>query len=125
MKRSVKSSRPTGGDCYRVAHELALSVATLTDEVRYLPSTVRLCHGFPTGQGPIKGIVHGHAWVEIQDYFKGEWWVIDRSNKKNILMPRETYYAIGKIEPATVDKYTKEDALRMLLAYRHCGPWED
>ena len=75
-----------------------------------------LVHGVVTGQGAIKGLRYIHAWVEDGDT------VIDKSNGKNIKMPRFLYYALGNIGKAF--KYTPQKVKEGMLKYSHYGPWD-
>lgn len=54
----------TAGNCY----------STAVREAEKVGPEALVCHGTATGRGPLDGIPHGHAWVEIGDL------VIDRSN---------------------------------------------
>lgn len=133
MPRSAKSTRPTGGNCYSRAADLLLDAkhdgelhAILTKHaIQVIDSGLRLCHGQAVGQGKIAGIVHGHAWIEAEDYRTGNIWCIDFSNGNQTVLPRETYYHIGQIDTRTVDRFDKHKTRRMLVAYNHYGPWED
>lgn len=122
-KRSTPPARHApeaddGGDCYEAALVLMISVPP-EDRPRW-----RLCHGEPIGQGPIAGIRHGHAWCEEQRPFHVV--VHDLSNGKTIRgWPRELYYAVGRIEPDEVARYTHAEAAQHALETGHCGPWED
>lgn len=76
---------------------------------------LRLCHGQPVGQGPIEGIKHGHAWLELGDI------VIDPSTGG--VFRTEQYYRIGQIKNKEVKRYTRLEAIRMLVQTEHYGPW--
>jgi len=132
MKRSAKSTRPTGGDCYSRAAELLIKLPrqeselakALSDkDIKWLPTSVRLAHGLATAQGKIAGVLHGHAWIEVEDFNTGDVFVVDFSNGNRVIMPRETYYAIGKIDDVML--YTREAAARHLAAHKHYGPWDE
>jgi len=77
---------------------------------------VLLCHGLVTGQGPIAGIVYGHAWVE-----KGGT-VIDETIP--ITIDKRVYYAIGNIHEKNVFRYTYEEMQAMVSDIGTYGPWE-
>lgn len=97
-----------GGNCYKSAANEVLKNSKYT-----------LVHGVVTGQGPLKGMEYGHAWVEYQDE------VMDRANDKNFQMPREVYYAIGNIDPNQQHKYNSEEVMEMIMKYETWGPWEE
>jgi len=75
----------------------------------------KLVHGIVTGQGNIEGIKYIHAWCEFENK------VFDTSNERNIVMPKEMYYDIGKIE-YTVE-YTFKEAVQNVLDTEHYGYW--
>ena len=128
------------GDCYQVALHLMFESDDYDD-------TWRLCHGEPTGQGPIAGVVHGHAWVEFTEaqeipVFPADWsaehvaamtrmlesarvTVIDKSNGKNGVFPAPLYYGIGNIDGSEVKRYTKDEAAKLAVKFQHYGPWDD
>ena len=99
---------PRNGDCYEAAAKMMMGDTIF----RY---SGRLVHGNVTGQGPIKGIRHGHAWVEVDDI------VFDNSNGKSVMMRRERYYEIGKIK--NPKRYTFAEMRGYLLSTCHYGPW--
>lgn len=110
-----RTEAPQGtGDCYLVAGRIVS-----LDETSVSPH-LRLCHGTPVGQGPLKGKPVPHAWVELS----GDT-VIDRSNGLDVAMRREKYYEIGQIKEDEVRRYTKEEALEHMLKSGHYGPWEE
>lgn len=98
------------GDCAEVATKIVVD----SRDKAYV-----LCHGYPTGQGPIAGVKHFHAWVEDGDI------VIDRSNGKDITFPRDLYYAIGHINPDEVVRWTRDAAIDLILGTMHYGPWNE
>ena len=87
-----------------------------------------LVHGEVTGQGPLEGVKYGHCWIEDGDI------VIDVSNGRNIRMPKEVYYLLGRIgspetarfgiEAGNLHKYTWEEAREKILQHEHWGPWD-
>jgi hypothetical protein len=99
------------GNCYPVACWL------LIDPFGDIPSNAILVHGEPTLQrAPFNKF--GHAWVEIGDS------VFDFSNGRNIVIRKEVYYQLGKIEESSCRRYTKTEARRMVAKFKHWGPWE-
>lgn len=97
------------GDCYEVA--LNHIVYESTDE-----DGLVLVHGVVTGQGPLEGMVYGHAWIEDGD------WVIDRSNGNDVTIPRAIYYAIGNITDTR--RYDRQEAIGRCLEVGHYGAWD-
>ena len=78
--------------------------------------SMTLCHGIVHGQGPLEGIVFPHAWNEIGEY------VLDESNGHDLLIDRQTYYAVGDID--TVYRYDFYEMAEMADRYGTYGPWE-
>ena len=101
----------TDGDCYEVSGKY------LMDNGMYgrNPDLV-LVHGIVHGQGKIKGIPYGHAWVEDG----GE--VIDRSNGRDLRLPKELYYALGGISETR--RYSISDMRKKVNEHEHWGPWD-
>ena len=99
----------TGGDCYEAALEFMVDNHEQTDEFT-------LIHGIATGQGPIKGMLYGHAWVEQGDV------VFDYSNGKQVVMRKEDYYALGSISKTV--RYTFDEMADLAVKTGHSGPWE-
>ena len=73
-----------------------------------------LVHGIVAGQGKLKGIRYGHAWIEHGDI------VYDPSLDKRF--PLVWYYAVGQIE--YVVKYDFKEARTMILLEGTYGPWD-
>lgn len=103
--RRKGGSRMSKGDCYQAAARFVLDNEGWT-----------LVHGSAVGQGPIKGVVHGHAWAEREGV------VVDTSNGKTLHVGRELFYAIGNVHDVT--RYSREETRSKLLRYEHYGPWE-
>lgn len=100
------------GDCFKAAGK-----NVIRNEV---PGMI-LVHAAVTGQGGINGVRHAHAWNEIGDV------VLDNSNNRNIIMRREQYYAIGKVDennPGQYRRYSRDEALKWMVKTRNYGPWE-
>ena len=85
--------------------------------------TVHLVHGVVSGQGPLSGQRFGHAWVEVE--IDGMWRVIDKSNGRDILLPREFYYDLGNIDSKKQHRYETMQAFAFMQDTGHFGPWED
>jgi len=96
------------GDCYQAAGRLIMG---------YIGKG-RLVHGMVNGQGSLKGIRFGHAWVEVGSN------VLDHSNGKKKSMSKNVYYALGKINPGECKYYEYKDAAKFMVDKGHWGPWE-
>lgn len=79
-------------------------------------SSFKLVHGRPTLQRP-PFKKYGHAWIEINEGF-----VIDTETGKG--MPKELYYSAGEIDSEECFYYSFEEARKLLLKFKHYGPWE-
>ncbi|WP_342632770.1 hypothetical protein [Marinobacter alkaliphilus] len=110
------------GDCFKVAAELALPV--LGRQSRHLDglTDIQLVHGIVSGQGKLSGLRFTHAWVEGLDD-NGVKYVVDASNGREVALPSDLYYLIGKISPSECVRFTPEQARRHLLDAGHYGPW--
>lgn len=97
---------PTG-NCY----------STAVREAEKLSPDALVCHGLAEGRGPIEGVYHGHAWVELGPL------VIDRSNGADFAGPAVLYYALGNLK--NVRRYRQDEVRRLLLEHQHYGPWEE
>ena len=128
-----KKRKRKGGDCYEAALHFAAWTVPVDERDAY-----RVVHGYPTVQGPIEGIVHGHAWVERTDPLPDDLpeifadsaaslftTVIDKSNGKDLEMPVALYYGYGSIYREECHYYTVEEAVRLALESGHYGPWHD
>jgi hypothetical protein len=102
------------GDCFEAAYKKLYQVFREHPEAK-------LVHAIVTGQGPIKGVQHGHAWVEIGDT------VLDYSNGRTIEMPKQIYYAVGNVDPSNSDEYKTYSFKEMAdisMDQGTYGPWE-
>jgi len=100
------------GDCYEVAGQLV--VIDKVDGV--------LCHGTPLGTGgEAEGLRYGHAWVEVN--IIGATFVIDKSNGNDAFFPKDVYYRAGSIVDEDVVRYSRVEAARHIVKYKHWGPW--
>jgi len=119
-----------GGDCYEAAAEfLVLRAAFRHPHGVECPEGAVLVHGRPTLQrAPF--VPFGHAWIEVAQTVEVEGreveiaTVIDVANGRHLEMPKALYYAVGRIDPSECFRYTRDEALAMLGAFRHYGPWE-
>jgi len=105
------------GDCFEAALRV---MAELTDDGQ--PGEVWLVHGRPVYQGKGPGEAEDgrfwHAWVERD----GE--VFDHANGREIDLPAELYYAVGRLEPEHVTYYSLAGAAVEMFTFGHCGPWD-
>ena len=62
-----------------------------------------LCHGRPRFLGPPEEAQPDgrfwHAWVEVEIPGTLVTMVLDHSNGRKIVMPQQTYYQLGEIDP--------------------------
>ena len=118
VRWSVVAVTERTGDCYEAA------INYLADTVIGMGVTepnhnLRLVHAEVAGTGKLRGYTLGHAWVEDGDT------VIDTSNGKHLRIPKEIYYAIGKIsEINNIHIYTPEEARERVLETMVYGPWD-
>jgi hypothetical protein len=82
------------------------------------PPDALLVHGIVVGQGAIEGVLHSHCWIEKGDM------VYDFSEGRELVLPKERYYKIGKIDENNVKKYTLEEARKFILDTKNWGPWD-
>ena len=105
------------GDCYEANGKFFMN--SVTPFLGGSSKSMRLVHGEVTGQGSLDGVNYGHAWVEDGNT------VIDKSNGKNLRMPKAAYYALGNIDQNdNLHKYTPEEFRRKVLKHEHWGPWD-
>jgi len=113
---------PTG-DCYQAAANYLSRLGPKESEGH------TLVHGIVSGQGPLEGKRLDHAWVEAEQPVPGGSLtivlVIDVSQGKNLLLPRDLYYRIGRVNPAECTRYTPEEAMINMLRSKHFGPWNE
>jgi len=104
------------GDCYVAAGRIAMGNNNDID----FQGTPYLVHAQVEGQGAIKGIKYGHAWIE-DDYF-----VYDYSNNRNLVIPKELYYSIGNVTTKApyYYKYNFKDAVKKMTETGHYGSWD-
>jgi len=113
------------GDCYEAAGKYMMDNCMIGD------CDLVLVHGEVSGQGSLEGVRYGHAWVEDGDT------VIDKSNGRDLRVPKVFYYTLGQISSETFDdegyspmggqnvhKYTWEEAREKIIESEHWGPWD-
>ena len=114
MPRKRKLPAKTG-DCYQAAIEYCFN-KLLNSETT---DNLKLIHGEVAGQGPLEGLTFGHAWIEEGDT------VIDPSNGRTVVMPKELYYALGCIKQINnLHQYDWNETRSKITQYKTYGPWE-
>jgi hypothetical protein len=98
------------GDCYEAAGRYMMDHGIGQ-------KGLTLVHGEVTGQGPIEGLKFGHSWLEKDGM------VIDKANGRDLHMPMEQYYRIGKIGD-NVHKYNYKQFVEKVLKTKTWGPWD-
>lgn len=99
--------RDKTGDCYEAAGKYML------DQCLRGCENLRLVHAEVLGQGSLQGVTYGHAFV------------IDRSNGRNIRMPKDIYYLIGRINKLdNIHEYTYQEMGQRMLETGIWGPWD-
>lgn len=105
------------GDCYEAAFKAMMDECMFNPDAedRYV-----LVHAEVMGQGPIEGTTFGHAFLVKDDST-----VIDKSNGRNLELPRQVYYFIGRIEEiGNKHEYTWAEARKKARKTGHYGPWD-
>ena len=98
------------GDCYQAGGRLIMEFFGDKDH--------KLVHGMVNGQGALEGKRYGHCWVESRNT------VLDHSNGRKLEVPKQVYYALGRVNPKQNKYYTPEEAAKMMVKKKHWGPWE-
>lgn len=115
--KNLLTEKLTGtGDCYEAGADflMQMKMSGRHEEM----DEYRLVHGLVMGQGPLEGVRYTHCWLEKDNM------VIDKSNGRNIKMPKRTYYGIGQIQEKDVIRYTPLDAFAMMVDTGIYGPWD-
>jgi len=116
-----------GGDCYEAALNYMISHGVLGPAFLRAPGEegdpdLILVHGEVTGQGPIAGLKYGHAWIENGAM------VIDKSNGRDLRMPKMLYYALARIgrrsDHQNLHRYTAAEAKKQMAKHKTYGPWD-
>ena len=100
---------PKLGDCYVAAGRYMMDNGGMS-------SNIVLVHGEVSGQGPLKGVRFGHAWIEIGGN------VLEVANGRHMTLPKEVYYVIGNVDKT--HKYGYKEFLEKIKQTGHWGPWE-
>lgn len=108
-----------GGDCYIVAGRFAMNNVDSIGGNSF-EGTPYLVHAQVHGQGALQGIPYGHAFIEDDE------WIYDFSNGRELIIPKDIYYLIGKIQTTKPRhyKYTFEEAKRKMVETGTYGSWD-
>ena len=108
------------GDCYEVAGRMAILGTNKAPNGEKFLGKPMIVQGEVEGQGKITGLRYGHSWVEDDVY------VYDFSNGRNLMILKEVYYYLGKINQnkPKLYKYSFEEARKKMLETGDFGPWE-
>lgn len=98
------------GDCYPAGGRLIMEF--------FGDKEHKLVHGMVNGQGALEGMRYGHCWVESRDT------VLDHSNGRKLEIPKQVYYALGRVDPKECKYYTPEESAKFMVDEGHWGPWE-
>jgi ribosomal protein L37AE/L43A len=113
-----------GGDCYFVAGNIAMKRSFPKISAKYpiseFTGTPYVIHAEVSGQGQLSGFRYGHAWVEDDLY------VYDLSNGREIVFPKQLYYAMGNVTTVSPQfyKYTFGEAVKKMVDSGHYGYWD-
>lgn len=101
------------GNCYENCAKFVLAKGSFDGE------PLLLCHADVGGPETPH---HGHAWVEWGD---GHPLVFDPSNGTETvsLFPQARYYELGHVQPAEVQRYTRDQLRAKIVASENYGPW--
>ncbi len=100
-----------GGNCFDSSY-VYMSKNGFRDE------SLRLVHGFVSGQGALIGYRFAHAWCEDEEN------VYDNANGKTRTIPKILYYGIGNIDSKECKYYNYRQTINMGLKNEYTGPWE-
>jgi hypothetical protein len=95
------------GNCFQCAAESVLEHPSYSD--------FDLCHGICTGLGKIQGQLFVHAWCESDQ--------IVYDAVRQFVMPKEEFYSIGRIDSASVMRYSAQDIIEQIEKHETWGPW--
>ena len=102
------------GKCYAASWHLFDLVEDRMDEIW-------LCHGVVRmTAAPFE--LMGHAWIEGRI---GPVLMVMDALYPSVAVPRERYYALGQIDPASVVRYDAKAKREMTLLHEHYGPWHE
>ena len=117
-----RKKKTTGGDCYEAAANYILSIGhPIYGGTPEAAANLRVVHAEVMGQGPLEGTTFGHGFVVDMAADS----VIDKSNGRDLHLPRIIYYAIGQIEYiGNIHEYTYEEAVAKMAESGNYGPWD-
>jgi len=122
-----KRKNPKLGDCYEAAGKYILGLSRLYMDGSKVggeaadASGLVLIHAEVAGQGPMEGTTFGHGFVLDTETDH----IIDRSNGRNLQLPKVVYFAIGGIEDiGNYFEYSPEEMMDNLIKFKHWGPWD-
>lgn len=97
------------GDCFKLVLEHMME--NLSDDIK-------IVHASVVGQenSSVAGKRYAHAFILYDNGM-----VLDVC--VHVMLPKEQYYAIGKVE--NVHEYTPKEAAELMLEHNHMGPWAD
>ena len=98
------------GDCYQAGGRLIMEF--------FGDKNHKLVHGMVNGQGALEGKRYGHCWVESRDT------ILDHSNGRKLEVPKQAYYALGRVNPKECKYYTPEESAKWMAEDGTWGPWE-
>ena len=119
-RRKSRAKKTARGDCYEAAAGYILSVVERSGAPE-AAANLRVVHAEVMGQGPLEGTTFGHGFVvDVAADM-----VIDKSNGRDLHLPRVIYYAIGQINDIdNIYEYTYEEVAANMVESGHYGPWD-
>lgn len=113
-----KRNLAAAGNCYEYAWLM------ITNRPNPDPVNAVLCHGIATQtQAPFNKI--GHAWTEeVHQVGPFPVRVVRDPQFPEAVLPAEYYYDVGGVDPATVVRYTPEEAMLEAVVHGTYGCWD-
>ena len=120
--KSRRAKKSATGDCYEAAANYILSIGNpIYGGTPEAAANLRVVHAEVMGQGPLEGTTFGHGFVVDMSTDV----VIDKSNGRDLHLPRVIYYAIGQIDSiGNIHEYTYDDVVAKMIDSMHYGPWD-
>ena len=122
-----RRKNPKLGDCYEAAGKYILGLSRLYMDDEGVAGEVGdaagliLVHAEVNGQGPMEGTTFGHGFVVDTRTDT----VIDRSNGRDLRLPKAVYFAIGGVyDNDNFYEYTPQEMMANLIRHKHWGPWD-
>ena len=119
-KDSTVYNNGQSGECYFTALVISMRHAKEVDGLT-------ICHGVCVNSLDEKPMMH--AWVEfpveLEAIGSTLWMCVDAAqpDKDVVVIPRELYYMVGRIDPELIRRYTPKEALDLSIKTGHCGLW--